>query len=62
MDAMLTRREVERLTGLSCSTIYRLMRAGKFPEPIRVGPRAVRWPQSEVENYVASRERSSGRT
>ena len=60
MDALLTRREVERLTGLSCTTIYRLMRAGTFPEPIRIGPRAVRWHASEIESYRESKERASG--
>ena len=50
-DLLLRRADVERRTGLSCTTIYRLMRAGAFPEPVRVGPRAVRWPASEIEAW-----------
>ena len=46
---LLTRQQIEEITGLTRSTIYRLMRSGQFPEPIRIGPRAVRWPQSEIE-------------
>ena len=59
-DRLLTRREVEARCGLSRSSLYRLMRAGRFPEPIRVGVRAVRWPSSEIETWLASRPRASG--
>ncbi len=60
MSNLLTRREVESRLGLTKSTIYRLMRSGLFPEPIRVGPRAVRWPEVEIEQWLASRPRSHG--
>ena len=59
-DRLLTRREVEVRAGLSRSSLYRLMRQGLFPEPIRVGVRAVRWPLSEIEAWIASRLRASG--
>ena len=57
---LLTRPDIEALTGLKCSTIYRLMRRGEFPEPIRIGERAVRWPEAEIEAWIASRPRASG--
>lgn len=57
---LLARREVESRTGLSRSSLYRLMRQGMFPEPIRVGARAVRWPESEVSAWLASRPRATG--
>ena len=59
-DRLLTRREVEVRAGLSRSSLYRLMRQGLFPEPIRVGVRAVRWPSSEIETWLASRPRATG--
>lgn len=59
-DRLLTRPEVESRCGIARSTIYRLMRAGEFPEPLRVGPRAVRWPASEVEDWLAERPRATG--
>jgi len=49
---LLRRPEVERVTGLSCTSIYRLMRAGKFPEPRKVGPRAVRWREADIVEYL----------
>ena len=59
-DALLTRRQVEARCGLSTSSIYRLMREGLFPEPIRIGQRAVRWPQSEIDEWLATRPRATG--
>ena len=40
---LLRRPEVEAKVALARSSIYRLMRSGAFPEPLRIGPRAVRW-------------------
>ena len=59
-DRLLTRRDVEKWCQIARTTIYRLMRAGQFPEPIRIGPRAVRWLRSEVEAWLASRPRATG--
>ena len=57
---MLRRDAVEAATGLSRSTIYRLMRAGQFPEPVKVGLRAVRWRESDLATWLASRPVSHG--
>ncbi len=61
-DVLLTRREVERRTGLSRSTIYRKMSDGTFPVPLKVSDRAVRWRESDIRAYVDSRPRSYGET
>ena len=57
-DRLITRAEVERITGLARSEIYRQMASGSFPRPYRVGSRAVRWSLREVLAWVASRPRS----
>ena len=59
-DRLLTRSEVERRVGLGRSHLYRAMREGRFPEPLRVGPKSVRWPLSEVEQWIAGLPRSHG--
>ena len=59
-DRLLTRAEVERRTGLGRSAIYREMRAGRFPLPVRVSAKAVRWSERELEAWVASLPRSHG--
>lgn len=51
---------VKTLTGLSRSTIYRLIADGKFPKPIKLGERASGWRQSELEVWLESRPTSNG--
>jgi len=40
---------------LSKCTIYRLIKAGKFPEPIRLSPGRVAWQKSDIDNFISSR-------
>jgi len=46
---------VEGITGCKKSTIYELMRAGKFPKSVRLGSRTVAWPESAVHQWVQDR-------
>ncbi len=59
-DRLLRRRQVEEITGLARSTIYRLMEQGAFPRPVRVGPSAVRWRESDITQWMASRPTAGG--
>ena len=59
-DRLLRRRQVEEITGLSRSSIYRLMRNGDFPVPVRVGPSAVRWKASDISAWLESRPLATG--
>ncbi|MCY4609970.1 MAG: AlpA family phage regulatory protein [bacterium] len=59
-NRLLRRPEVEDRCQLGTTSIYRLMRQGLFPEPIKVGPRAVRWQESEITAYLQGRPRASG--
>lgn len=59
-DRLLRRRQVEEITGLSRSSIYRLMRKGEFPSPVRVGPSAVRWKASDISAWLESRPPATG--
>ena len=54
-DRLLRRRQVEAMTGLSRSSIYRLMQDGEFPRPLRVGSNAVRWRLSDIIRWMESR-------
>lgn len=51
---ILKRREVEAMTTLSRSTIYRLMNDGKFPASIRLSANSVGWLESDVEQWIES--------
>ena len=52
---LLTRREVERRTGLSRATIYRKRKEGKFPEPVLVYPYVLRWRERDITAWIESR-------
>ena len=54
-DRLLRRRKVEELTGLSRASIYRLMRKGRFPLPVKVSATAVRWKESDITAWIESR-------
>lgn len=54
VDFLIPRRTVEKLSGLSRATIYRLMKAGKFPRPLSIGTGAVRWRQSDIVAWQQS--------
>jgi len=56
MSALLRRYQVEHLVGLKKSAIYKMIREGKFPKPVRISDRAVAWRQEEVEQWIKSRE------
>ena len=53
-DKLLRRRQVEEITGMRRSSIYRLMQTGDFPPPVRVGPAAVRWRESDITGWMES--------
>ena len=49
---LLTAREVCRLASLSHATLYRLVKAGRFPKPLKVGPQATRWRYDEIAAHL----------
>lgn len=53
--------EVKATTGLSKSTIYAAILAGDFPEPVKIGVRAVAWRESDLERWASSRSTPGGR-
>lgn len=48
------------VTGLARSTIYKGMADGTFPQSIQLGPRAVGWPESVIQKWIADRINSAG--
>lgn len=57
---ILRRKEVERQTGYSRSTIYLRITQRLWPKPVSLGARAVGWPASEIQALNAARV--AGRT
>lgn len=46
---------VQEITCLSRSSIYDLMRQGKFPRPIKLTGKAVAWRESDLTAWLESR-------
>ncbi len=44
--------EVQKITGLSRTTRWRLERDGKFPHRRRISTSAVAWVESEVQDWL----------
>jgi len=51
-DKMLKVNQVEKMVGISESTIYKLVKQGMFPEQVRISTRCVRWRLSEVQEWM----------
>ena len=56
-DRMLRPTEVMARTGLSRTTIWRRVRAGKFPPPVVLGEQSIGWPESIIDEWCDSRPR-----
>lgn len=59
MPALLRLPEVRQRTGLSTNSVYRLGAAGKFPRPIKIGPRASAWVEEEIDAWIEQRIQAS---
>ena len=57
---ILRRKQVEKRTGLSRSTIYLRIQEGTFPKPLNLGVRAVGWLESEVDGWLKERVTERG--
>lgn len=47
--------EVRRRTSLSRATIWRRVRAGDFPAPVRLGVSRIAWREADVTNWIETR-------
>lgn len=41
--------------GLRKAGVYKAIREGRFPPPIKLGKRAVAWPESVVQGWIQAR-------
>lgn len=54
-DRLIRLPDVEAATGCKKSTIYLLLKQGKFPKPVRLSARMVAWPETSVLQWVQDR-------
>lgn len=44
-------KDVERELGISRTTIWRLVKAGAFPRPLRITSKAIAWRRFDIEAW-----------
>ena len=52
-EEMLKIEQVAELLVVSRRTIYRMLDAGKMPEPILLGKRMLRWLSSQINEWIS---------
>ena len=61
INSILRLPEVKARVGLSRSAIYLAVSRDEFPQPVRLGARAVGWLESEIEEWIQARVKDSRR-
>ena len=46
---------VMECTGLARSTVYKFIAEGRFPKPVKLGPRMVAWVEGEIQQWILER-------
>lgn len=59
-DRLLTAAQVAARLVLSVRTLWRMVAAGKFPQPVRYNRKLVRWKEADVSRYIKELEISGG--
>ena len=55
MEHMLRIKDVIKITAMSNSTIYELIKSNDFPRPKRIGKRAVGWLAGDIQSWIDNR-------
>ena len=56
-SGLLRLRDVQRISGLSRSSIYRMEAAGNFPARVKLSERAIAWREAEIHAWISARPR-----
>lgn len=61
-DSLLRKKDVERETGLSESTLWRLEKKGEFPPRVRISANTVGWWKSDINAWMDELKANSSET
>ena len=51
-SGFMAKAQVCELTTLSATTLWRLVKAGRFPKPKQISPGRVAWPRHAVDRWL----------
>ena len=55
LERLIGRKEVLILIGISNATLWRWIKAGRFPAPLKIGKKKVAWRSSVLATWIAQR-------
>jgi prophage regulatory protein len=55
LERLIGRKEVLILIGISNATLWRWIKAGRFPAPMKIGKKKVAWRSSVLAAWIAQR-------
>lgn len=55
MDKLASTKDRPGLLPVARPTIWKWVKEGKFPRPVKLGPRITAWPMADVEKFMAER-------
>ena len=55
LERLIGRKEVLMLIGISNATLWRWIKAGRFPAPMKIGKKKVAWRSSVLALWIAQR-------
>ena len=61
IDRFMPKPEVLGVTGFSATTLWREIRAERFPPPVQLSPNRVGWPESQVRAWQHARVQAAQR-
>ena len=59
-DRLMRLPEVMQTIGRSRTSIYYDVKAGRFPEPLQIGRRAIAWRETDIQNWIDSKAAAGG--
>ena len=55
LERLISRKETLILIGISNATLWRWIKAGRFPAPLKIGKKKVAWRSSVLAEWIAQR-------
>ena len=53
-ERLLTKKETCAMTGQKHAQMYRLIKLGKFPKPVKISERRVAWKLSDIQEWIST--------
>ena len=56
----ISKKQVSKILGVSCSTVYRWAKEGHLIPPFQLGPNSTVWDEAELYKWIENRKKFKG--